>query len=89
MVGWHHRLNGHELEQTLGDSGGQRVLGCYSPWDSRDGHILAAEQEEGERQRDGQQRDQWQIFRMVEIFSILTIIMFKLCLFNPLNSTKK
>ena len=23
-VGWHHRLNGHESEQTLGDSGGQR-----------------------------------------------------------------
>ena len=23
MVGWHHRLNGHELEQTLGDSEGQ------------------------------------------------------------------
>ena len=22
-VGWHHRLNGHEFEQTLGDSGGQ------------------------------------------------------------------
>ena len=21
MVRWHHRLNGHELEQTLGDSG--------------------------------------------------------------------
>ena len=20
MVGWHHRLNGHEFEQTLGDS---------------------------------------------------------------------
>ena len=20
MAGWHHRLNGHELEQTLGDS---------------------------------------------------------------------
>ena len=20
MVGWHHQLNGHELEQTLGDS---------------------------------------------------------------------
>ena len=29
MVGWHHRLNGHELQQTLGDSGGQRRLaGC-------------------------------------------------------------
>jgi len=23
MVGWHHRLNGHESEQTLGDSEGQ------------------------------------------------------------------
>ena len=24
MVGWHHRLNGHEFEQTLGDGEGQR-----------------------------------------------------------------
>ena len=23
MVGWHHRLNGHEFEQALGDSEGQ------------------------------------------------------------------
>ena len=23
MVGWHHRLNGHESEQTPGDSEGQ------------------------------------------------------------------
>ena len=28
-VGWHHRLNGHELEQTPGDSEGQGSLaGC-------------------------------------------------------------
>ena len=33
MVGWHHRLNGHEFEQTLGDSEGQGSLVCYSPWD--------------------------------------------------------
>ena len=26
MVGWHHWLDRHELEQTLGDSGGQRTL---------------------------------------------------------------
>ena len=26
MVGWHHRLNGHEFEQTLRDSEGQRSL---------------------------------------------------------------
>ena len=32
MVEWHHRLNGHEFEQTPGDSEGQRSLTCYSPW---------------------------------------------------------
>ena len=31
MVGWHHRLNGHEFEQTPGESGGQRNLACHSP----------------------------------------------------------
>ena len=31
-VGWHHRLNGHEFEQTLGDGEGQRRLACCSPW---------------------------------------------------------
>ena len=31
IVGWHHQLNGHELEQALGD-GGQGSLVCYSPW---------------------------------------------------------
>ena len=24
MVGWHHRLNAHKFEQTLGDSEGER-----------------------------------------------------------------
>ena len=32
MVGQHHRLNGHEFEQTLGDSKGQGSIGCCSPW---------------------------------------------------------
>ena len=31
MVGWHHRLNEHESEQTLGDSDGQASLVCCSP----------------------------------------------------------
>ena len=26
MVGWHHRLNGHEFEQAPGDSEGQGIL---------------------------------------------------------------
>ena len=32
IVGWHHRFNGHEFEQTLGDSEGQGSLVCCSPW---------------------------------------------------------
>ena len=32
MVGWDHRLNGHELEQTRGDSEGQGSLAHCSLW---------------------------------------------------------
>ena len=35
MVGWHHRHNGHEFEQTPVDSVGQGSLECYSPWDHK------------------------------------------------------
>ena len=30
IVGWHHRLNGHEFEQAPGDSEGQGRLACCS-----------------------------------------------------------
>ena len=42
MVGWHHQLNGHESEQTQGDSEGQGSPVCCSPWD---GHDLATEEQ--------------------------------------------
>ena len=32
MVGWHHRLNGHEFGYTLGVADGQGSLVCRSPW---------------------------------------------------------
>ena len=32
MVGWHQWLNGHEFEQTPGDSEGQGGLACCSSW---------------------------------------------------------
>ena len=32
MVGWHHRLDEHQLEQTPGDGEGQGSLACCSPW---------------------------------------------------------
>jgi len=31
MAGWHHRCNGHELGQTLGNGEVRRGLVCYSP----------------------------------------------------------
>ena len=31
MIGWHHQINGHELEQTLEDSEGQKSLAFCSP----------------------------------------------------------
>ena len=36
MVEWLHRLNGHELEQTLGDGEGQGNLVCCSPLDCKE-----------------------------------------------------
>ena len=32
MIGWHHQINGHEFEQTQGDSEGQGSLACCSLW---------------------------------------------------------
>ena len=39
MVGWHHRLNGHEFEQALGVGDGQGSLECYSPWCGKESDI--------------------------------------------------
>ena len=36
MVGWHHPLNGHEFEQTLGDTEGQGRLARCSSWGHRE-----------------------------------------------------
>ena len=32
IVKWHHRLSGHEFEQTLKDGEGQGSQACCSPW---------------------------------------------------------
>ena len=40
MVGWHHHLNGHEFEQTLGDGDGQGSLACCSPWGNKESDTI-------------------------------------------------
>ena len=42
MVGWHHRLDGHEFEQAPGVGKGQGILAICSPqgrkeWDMTEG----------------------------------------------------
>ena len=43
MVGWHHRLNGHEFEKTLGVGDRWGSLVCRHPWGLRVGQDLATE----------------------------------------------
>ena len=43
IVGWHHRLDGYEFGQALGDGGGQGSLGCGSPWGHRVGYNWVTE----------------------------------------------
>ena len=49
MVGWHHRLDGHEFEQALGVGDGQGGLVCCSPW----GH------KESDMREEVNNNDQW------------------------------
>ena len=39
MVGWHHQINGHEVEQTPGDSEGQGSLACCSSWGHKESEV--------------------------------------------------
>ena len=36
MVGWHHRVNGHEFEQAPGVGEGQGSLACCSVWSHKE-----------------------------------------------------
>ena len=51
MVGWHHRLDGHEFEQAPGVADGQGGLACCSPWGRKEWdstkrlHLHSKEQE--------------------------------------------
>ena len=58
MVGWHHQLNGHEFEQTLGVGDGQGSLAHCSPWGRRVGHDWATELNWKARERVYGKKDQ-------------------------------
>ena len=39
MIGWHHRLDGHEFEQAPGVGDGQGGLVCCSLWGPKESHM--------------------------------------------------
>ena len=41
MVGWYHRLDGHEFEQAARVGDGQGSLACGSPWGCKESHMTA------------------------------------------------
>ena len=59
MDRWHHWLNWHEFEQTLGDSEGQGSLECGSPWGHRVRHNLENEQQLSLKLRERLERRIW------------------------------
>ena len=46
MVGWHHRLKGHDFEQAPGDGKGQCSLMFCSPWGRKESDDQATEQQQ-------------------------------------------
>ena len=43
MIGWHHRLDGHEFEQAPGVGDGQGSLACCGPWGSKKSDMTVSE----------------------------------------------
>ena len=39
ILEWHHRLDGHEFQQTQGDSEGQGSLEGCSPWGHKESAV--------------------------------------------------
>ena len=66
MVGWHHWLNGHEFEQTLGVGDGQGNLACCSPW--------------GHKESDTTERLNWTVVSL-SVQKLISLIRYHLFIF--------
>ena len=47
MVGWHHRLNGHDFEYAPRDGEGQGSLACCSPGDHKESDMIELQNYKG------------------------------------------
>ena len=74
---WHHRLDGHEFEQALGDGVGQGSLVCCSPWGHRVWHDWVTEL------RCKQIHWQWNILNFCRTFLWFLFCLYALALTFP------
>ena len=77
MLGWHQWLNGHEIEQALGDGEGQGSLVCCSPWDHKESDDWVNEQ-----QKQTKKLGIWQMVRKIKMMMMIKKKM-KKCLSAP------
>ena len=78
MVGWHHRLDGHEFEQALWVGDGQGSLTCCSPW--------------GRKESDMTERLNWtnlmsgrifpKLYQLLSVILMLVFAYFYLCIYK-------
>ena len=57
MVGWRHRLNGHEFEQASGDGERQESPACYSPWGRKESDMTERQSDDHNRTKTPQQME--------------------------------
>ena len=69
MIGWHHRLNEHEFEETTGvdGHGGQGGLACCSPWGRKE--LDTTEQ----LNRTDIYKTQIELFHFLHIYSVFNV----------------
>ena len=67
MVGWHHRINGHEFEQAPGVDDGQGSLTCCSPWGRKELDMT-------ERLSNKYQNESHQIFEILILLGIIELL---------------
>ena len=78
MVGWYHRLNGHEFEQAPGVGDGQGGLVCCSLWGHKESNNWATELNWRESGSQLSKPLEFQIYREIKVcFVLLTNVLRK------------
>ena len=59
MIGWHHRLDGHEFEQAPEVGEGQGSLACCSPWGHKESDTMEQLNNNNQNNSNSAQNSTW------------------------------